>query len=90
MRALHGKVARQRHDFYHKLTAELVTRFAFLGTEALAMNNMSCAPKAKPDRDQPGAFLAQWAEIKIETFPFTRYGTIPAEVSFISSDAVNE
>lgn len=34
--------------------------------------------------------LGQWAEIKIETFPFTRYGTIPAEVSFISSDAVND
>lgn len=30
----------------------------------------------------------QRAEIKIETFPFTRYGTIPAEVSFISNDAV--
>lgn len=28
------------------------------------------------------------AEIKIETFPFTRYGTTPAEVSFISNDAV--
>ncbi|ATE61106.1 HlyD family type I secretion periplasmic adaptor subunit [Thauera sinica] len=32
----------------------------------------------------------QHAEIKIETFPFTRYGTIPAEVSFISNDAVTD
>lgn len=31
---------------------------------------------------------AQRAEIKVETFPFTRYGTLPAEVSFISNDAV--
>lgn len=34
--------------------------------------------------------LGQRAEIKIETFPFTRYGTIPADVSFISNDAVND
>lgn len=32
----------------------------------------------------------QRAEIKVETFPFTRYGTIPAEVSFISNDAVHD
>ena len=32
----------------------------------------------------------QLAEIKIETFPFTRYGTIPAEVVFVSNDAVND
>ena len=64
VRALHGKVARQRHDFYHKLTAELVKRFAFLGTEALAVNNMSRAAKAKPDPDQPGAFLPNGAAAK--------------------------
>lgn len=34
--------------------------------------------------------VGQRAEIKIETFPFTRYGTIPAEVSFVSNDAVND
>ncbi|QID18142.1 HlyD family type I secretion periplasmic adaptor subunit [Nitrogeniibacter mangrovi] len=31
----------------------------------------------------------QIAEVKIETFPFTRYGTIPAEVTFVSNDAVD-
>ena len=36
LRAIYRKVARQRHDFYHKLTAILVSRFAFLGTEELA------------------------------------------------------
>jgi hemolysin D len=30
----------------------------------------------------------QHVEIKIETFPFTRYGTLPGTVSFVSSDAV--
>lgn len=64
VRALHGKVARQRHDFYHKLTAALVSRFAFLGTEQLAVKNMSKAPKAKPDPDQPGEFLPNGAAQK--------------------------
>lgn len=35
---------------------------------------------------QPG----QEAEIKLETFPFTRYGTVQATVSSISADAVND
>lgn len=57
MAKLHGKASRQRHDFYHKLTAMLVSQFAFLGTEQLAVKNMVKAPKAKPDPDQPGQFL---------------------------------
>jgi len=32
----------------------------------------------------------QRAEIKIETFPFTRYGTVPATVMFLSQDAVQD
>jgi putative transposase len=64
VRALHGKVARQRHDFYHKLTAALVSRFAFLGTEQLAVKNMCRAPKAKPDPDKPGEFLPTGAAQK--------------------------
>lgn len=55
---LHSKASRQRHDFYHKLTAMLVSRFGFLGTEELAVENMVKAPKAKPDPDKPGQFLA--------------------------------
>lgn len=62
--AIHGKVARQRKDFYHKLTAALVSRFAFLGTEELAVKNMSKAPKAKPDPDQSGAYLPNGAAQK--------------------------
>ena len=64
VRAVHGKIARQRHDFYHKLTSTLVSRFAFLGTEQLAVKNMVKAPKAKPDPDHPGEFLPNGATQK--------------------------
>jgi putative transposase len=64
LRSIHGKVARQRHDFYHKLTGELVSRFAFLGSEELTVKNMSRAPKAKPDPDKPGEFLPNGAAAK--------------------------
>jgi putative transposase len=64
VRALHGKVARQRHDYYHKLTAILVSRFAFLGSEELAVKNLSKAPKAKPDPAKPGEFLPNGAAQK--------------------------
>ena len=64
LRAIHSKVARQRHDFYHKLTATLVSRFAFLATEELAVQNMSRAPKAKPAPDQPGEYLPNGAAQK--------------------------
>lgn len=32
----------------------------------------------------------QEAEIKVETFPFTRYGTIPARVIHVSHDAISD
>lgn len=32
--------------------------------------------------------VGQHAEVKVETFPFTRYGTLSGTVSFVSSDAV--
>ena len=32
----------------------------------------------------------QTAEIKIETFPFTKYGTIDAEIIHVSDDAVSD
>lgn len=34
--------------------------------------------------------VGQAAEIKLETFPFTRYGTVPAVVMRVSGDAVND
>jgi hemolysin D len=32
----------------------------------------------------------QSAEVKLETFPFTRYGTVPATVAHLTADAVND
>jgi hemolysin D len=32
----------------------------------------------------------QTVEVKVETFPFTRYGTLTGTVSFVSNDAVND
>jgi putative transposase len=61
---IHRKASRQRKDFYHKLTALLVSRFAFLGTEALAVDTMTRSPKAKPDPETPGQFLANGAAQK--------------------------
>ena len=61
LRAIHSKIAWQRHDFYHKRTVLLVSTFAFLGTEELDVKNMSRAPKAKPDPDRPGEFLPNGA-----------------------------
>jgi putative transposase len=37
---LHAQVARQRKDFLHQTSAELVRRFAAIGTEALAVQNL--------------------------------------------------
>ena len=44
LRAVHGKLARQRKDFYHKLTTRLVEQYAFLGTEELAVKKMTQRP----------------------------------------------
>jgi hemolysin D len=32
----------------------------------------------------------QTAEVKVETFSFTRYGTVPATVTWVTADAVND
>lgn len=64
IRSIHGKISRQRKDFYHKLTTEMVSRFAFIGSEELDVANMTLAPKAKPDPDKPGEFLPNGAAAK--------------------------
>jgi len=55
---------------------------------------------AVPDADQVGAevsianqdigfvFPGQKVEVKLETFPYTPYGTVPATVSIVTADAV--
>lgn len=65
---LHKKVANQRKDELHKLSADLVARCEILATEELAIANMTKAPKAKPERDAAGrptgAFLPNGAAAK--------------------------
>lgn len=34
--------------------------------------------------------VGQQAAIKFETFPYTKYGTVPASVKFVSADAVQD
>lgn len=34
--------------------------------------------------------VGQKAEVKVETFSFTRYGTVPATVTWVTADAVND
>lgn len=52
---LHRKVANQRHDENHKLSATLVRQCSILATEALDVAGMVRAPKAKPELDAKGA-----------------------------------
>lgn len=42
------------------------------------------------NRDVGFVKVGQHVEVKVDTFPFTRYGTIPGTVSFVSSDAVQD
>jgi putative transposase len=62
LRKVHGQIARQRHDFYHKLTAALVERFGLIVTEKLAVANMSRAPKPKQNED--GSYAPNGAAAK--------------------------
>ena len=63
-RSLHGKVLRQRKDFYDQLTARLVARFGLIVTEELAIANMTRSPSPKPDPDNAGQFLPNGAASK--------------------------
>ena len=42
------------------------------------------------NKDIGFVFAGQNAEVKLETFPFTKYGTIPAKVNFVSNDAASD
>jgi putative transposase len=46
--ALHGKISRQRRDFYHKLTTRLVGRYGPLATEQLDVAGMVQTEKSGP------------------------------------------
>jgi putative transposase len=59
----HGKMARQRKDFHHKLSARLVGQAGALFTEQLRVANMTRRPKPKPG-DMPGTHLPNGAAAK--------------------------
>lgn len=42
------------------------------------------------NKDIGFVFAGQEAQVKLETFPFTRYGTVPATVTHVSSDAISD
>jgi putative transposase len=46
---MHAKIARQRLDFHHKESAQLVAGAGAVFTETLAVANMTKRPKPKPD-----------------------------------------
>jgi putative transposase len=51
LRNVHGLIARQRKDFYHKLNTAMVKRFGLIVTEELSTNNKSRAPAPRPNED---------------------------------------
>lgn len=62
LRHVHGQIARQRKDFYHKLTAALVAKFGLIVTEELTVKNMTRAPKPKQNED--GSYAPNGAAAK--------------------------
>jgi putative transposase len=62
--ALHVKVRRARLDHAHKAALALVRDHDMIAHEALQVANMTRRPKAKPDKDEPGAFLPNSAAAK--------------------------
>lgn len=52
-----AKIARRRHDYQHKLTAEIAKRCAIFATEKLNIKNMSCS--ATGTVEEPGKNVAQ-------------------------------
>ncbi|QIZ00857.1 RNA-guided endonuclease InsQ/TnpB family protein [Streptomyces sp. S1D4-11] len=61
---LHARIRRQRLDHHHKTALGLVREHDVIGHERLNTAGMTRAPKAKPDPDNDGAFLANGAAAK--------------------------
>jgi putative transposase len=59
----HGKIARQRKDFHHKLSARLVEQCGAIFTEQLRVTNMTRRPHPKSG-DTPGTYLPNGAAAK--------------------------
>jgi putative transposase len=63
-RSIHRRIAAQRHDFHHQLTAALVKTYGLIITEELAVKNITASPKPKEDPDNPGQYLRNGAASK--------------------------
>ncbi|MBO1334684.1 RNA-guided endonuclease TnpB family protein [Streptomyces sp. VRA16 Mangrove soil] len=61
---LHARIRRQRQDFAHKAANFVVADADVIGHEVLNIADMTSAPKARPDTDQPGMFLPNGAAAK--------------------------
>jgi putative transposase len=62
---IHERIRNRRHDFVHQTARRLINRFGLIAVEKLAVENMMAAPRAKPDAEHPGAFLANGASQKV-------------------------
>ena len=62
--ALHARLGDRRTDWVEQTTTTLVRDFDLIAIEALLTVNMVRKPKAKPDPNQPGVFLANGARAK--------------------------
>lgn len=73
-------------------------RFTKYGVVTPAQALMVIAPKdysaeveaTLENKDVGFVKVGQKVEVKVETFPFTKYGTLTGTVSFVSNDAVND
>jgi putative transposase len=61
---LHSRIRRQRTDHHHKTARALIRDNDVIAHERLNIAGMTRSPKAKPDPEQPGTFLANGAAAK--------------------------
>ena len=94
----------QQHGKLRRLTAPVAGTVQQLATHTVggvvtpAQALMIIVPQDNPleieayieNKDIGFVYAGQEAEAKIETFPYTKYGTIHAEVTDVSNDAVND
>lgn len=79
-------------------TVQGLTVHTIGGVVTAAQQLMVIVPKDSPleievmvlNKDSGFIYAGQVGEIKVESFPFTKYGTIDAEVIQISADAVED
>ena len=87
---LHRKVANQRKNTAHQLSREIVNAYDFIVLEKLTITNMVRAPKAKPDPNDPGAYLPNGAAAKAalnRSIHDAGWGTLTSLLSYKAESA---